>query len=415
MENTKDIPNTYEVEIPYIFISYAHKDSARVLTFVSEMQQAGLHVWFDKGIEVGAEWPENIEHHLENADYVVVFMSEAAVSSVNCRNEINLALSENKKILIVFLEETVLRHGMKLQLSSIQSVFAYDGSNDARCAKELSTLVQVSIERVSAATSTSNGATLSLSKNAKMLKYEGTKLVRCDKRYKIDSVIIPDGTTSISSLAFHCHEKITSVYIPDSVTELGVGAFWGCESLENINIPRNIKSIGSEAFCNTRITSVVIPSSVEEMGWGVFQACNATIYCELLKPGTKWDEEWLEYFDGTLYWADEWYYDTNGVPQARKPSGVDRAHHKYPKISTEVIQKVEEEWISVFDTLMPREVDIIRLLFGLTGESPMSPVDISKKYDVCVNRIYQIEAKFLRKIRHQKQYPKKLNPHNKQL
>ena len=43
---------------------------------------------------------------------------------------------------------------------------------------------------------------------------------------------------------------------------------------------------------------------------------------------------------------------------------------------------------------------VIRMLLGLNGKDPMSPLEISKIYNVCVNRIYQIEAKLLRKLRH---------------
>jgi hypothetical protein len=130
MENTNNIPTAYEGKEPYIFVSYAHKDSARVFPYILKMQQAGLRIWFDKGVEAGTEWPENIENHLVNADRVVVFMSEAAVSSLNCRNEVNLALSEKKRLLALYLENVELRFGMKLQLSSVQSVYLYQGVHE---------------------------------------------------------------------------------------------------------------------------------------------------------------------------------------------------------------------------------------------------------------------------------------------
>ena len=129
MKNTNQNPIAYEGNEPYIFVSYAHKDAARVLPIILKMQEAGLRVWYDEGIEAGAEWPEYIETHLVNAECVVAFISEAAVSSLNCRNEINLALLEKKKILVVYLEETELRYGMKLQLNSVQSILLYQGAS----------------------------------------------------------------------------------------------------------------------------------------------------------------------------------------------------------------------------------------------------------------------------------------------
>lgn len=143
MENINNVPTAYEGREAYLFVSYAHKDAARVLPLLWRMQRTGLRVWFDKGIEAGAEWPETVESHLINAECIVVFLSEAAVSSLNCRNEINLALLEKKKILVVYLEETQLRHGMKLQLNSVQSISLRqerDGDRQVRELCELSLL-----------------------------------------------------------------------------------------------------------------------------------------------------------------------------------------------------------------------------------------------------------------------------------
>ena len=99
MENINNVPTAYEGREAYLFVSYAHKDAARVLPLLWRMQRTGVRVWFDKGIEAGAEWPETVESRLINAECIVVFLSEAAVSSLNCGNEINLALLEKKKIL----------------------------------------------------------------------------------------------------------------------------------------------------------------------------------------------------------------------------------------------------------------------------------------------------------------------------
>ena len=78
-----------------------------------------------------------------------------------------------------------------------------------------------------------------------------------------------------------------------------------------------------------------------------------------------------------------------------------RANRKYPKLSGDAAIKLEKIIKMLSQTLLPREEKIIRMLLGFDGE-PMSPVEVAKVYDVCVNRIYQIEAKMLRKLRHYK-------------
>ena len=129
----------YEGTEPYIFISYAHKDSDKVLPLIAALQSNGYNVWFDNGIQAGSEWPIYIEERLTDCTTMLVFMSEAAVASRNCRNEINLALKLNKEILVVHLEETVLRYGMELQLGSVQALFKYRQPDESQFINNLVT------------------------------------------------------------------------------------------------------------------------------------------------------------------------------------------------------------------------------------------------------------------------------------
>ena len=117
------LAKAYEGNEKYIFFSYAHRDSATVLPMIEYMQEKGFRIWYDAGIEAGTEWPEYIEEHLKNADRVVVCMSQAAIDSRYCRNEINYALQLNKEVLVVYLENVELAKGMSLQLNSVQSLF----------------------------------------------------------------------------------------------------------------------------------------------------------------------------------------------------------------------------------------------------------------------------------------------------
>ena len=114
----------YEGNENYIFVSYAHKDSDRVIPIIEELDAAGFRIWYDSGIEVGSEWPEYIEDHLLNCERVIVFMTPSCVASPNCRNEINLARAKRKEMLVVYLEPTELIKGMNLQLNSVQAINA---------------------------------------------------------------------------------------------------------------------------------------------------------------------------------------------------------------------------------------------------------------------------------------------------
>ncbi len=130
-------PKAYKGNEPYIFVSYAHADSDRVLPIIAKMQQKGFRVWFDQGIEAGTEWPRHIAERLENANGVIIFMSKAAADSKNCRREITLAVEKDVDPIVVYLEETELSAGMKLQLSNIQAMFAHRLKSKSEIVKQL--------------------------------------------------------------------------------------------------------------------------------------------------------------------------------------------------------------------------------------------------------------------------------------
>ena len=127
----------YEGNDNYIFVSYAHRDSGRVLPLIDAMSKSGLRVWYDAGIEAGTEWPAYIEDHLRRASVLLAFMTPNTIASKNCRNEINFALHLEKEILIVYLEDTTLLQGMSLQLNSTQSLLRKSHPSDESFTREL--------------------------------------------------------------------------------------------------------------------------------------------------------------------------------------------------------------------------------------------------------------------------------------
>lgn len=133
-----DRPPVYAGTEPYIFVSYAHADAARVLPLIQALQGFGFRVWYDAGIEAAAEWPEYIASHLKGSACVVAFISGAAVVSPNCRREIHYAIKLGKDPLVVYLEEVALPDGMDMQLGPLQALFCLDSSRETACLSALS-------------------------------------------------------------------------------------------------------------------------------------------------------------------------------------------------------------------------------------------------------------------------------------
>ena len=119
----------YEGNEAYIFISYAHKDAAKVMPIIEGLADKGFRIWYDAGIEAGSEWPEYIAEHLEGCSAFIAFISEAAIASKNCRREINFAIDLDKEPLAIYLEEVKLTAGMRMQLGTLQAMFYYRHPN----------------------------------------------------------------------------------------------------------------------------------------------------------------------------------------------------------------------------------------------------------------------------------------------
>lgn len=122
-------PEVYAGDEPFAFVSYAHKDVSEVYDVLRALQKGGIRFWYDRGIEPGEEWPEKVARRVAHSRVVVVMLSAAAVASANVRREVNLALSENKVLVVVQLDDAELSLGMKLQFGLFQMILKQNYSD----------------------------------------------------------------------------------------------------------------------------------------------------------------------------------------------------------------------------------------------------------------------------------------------
>ncbi|MBQ3010687.1 MAG: FHA domain-containing protein [Oscillospiraceae bacterium] len=120
----------YEGAEPYIFFSYCHDDADVVFPIIEQMARKGYRVWYDDGLNPGDDWPEVIAAHLNHAEGLVVAISDKYASSHNCRNELTLALSKNKSIVSVILNQFKMTPGMDLQLIRTYYLKRFEFAND---------------------------------------------------------------------------------------------------------------------------------------------------------------------------------------------------------------------------------------------------------------------------------------------
>ena len=127
----------YEGEKGSVFISYSHKDGARVYPIIERLAAEGYRVWYDEGIDPGSEWPETIADHLSKSAVCMGFISENYLNSHNCKRELNFALMKQIPFLSIMLEEVKMSAGVEMQLSTNQSIFLYKLANQDAFYKRL--------------------------------------------------------------------------------------------------------------------------------------------------------------------------------------------------------------------------------------------------------------------------------------
>ena len=68
-------------------MSYDHEDAAKAAPIAAVLEKAGHNVWWDRRIDAGAEYNNEIEGAVERADAVLVLWSERSIRSAWVRDE----------------------------------------------------------------------------------------------------------------------------------------------------------------------------------------------------------------------------------------------------------------------------------------------------------------------------------------
>lgn len=81
-----------------VFLSYDHDDAGRAAPIVAALENAGHSVWWDRHIKGGAEYNNEIEAAVKNADVVVVLWSKRSIQSAWVRDEASEGHEQGKLV-----------------------------------------------------------------------------------------------------------------------------------------------------------------------------------------------------------------------------------------------------------------------------------------------------------------------------
>lgn len=113
-----------------VFVSYSRKDEEVITPDVELLRGAGCTVWYDRDIELGANWIPAISQHVFSADVVLVFVSKSLLSSEVVERELDTAIYYKKRIIPIFIAPVALPPDWAMRLGVLQRVDRYDWERD---------------------------------------------------------------------------------------------------------------------------------------------------------------------------------------------------------------------------------------------------------------------------------------------
>lgn len=262
----------YEGAEPYIFISYARRDSERVTRILEALVSAGWRVWWDKGIQAGEHWTETLVEKVEGCGVFCPLFSEAFSVSRFCFEETDYAYRKDKTIVPVFLEEPgnmelrplyrllQARQGLRLYGYADAAEFAERLAREGALASckapewNIAGQIQWRLSADGALTIAKREGMPEWIRYASMPPYQLNPIDNCGatpwerSREKIFSVVIEDTIDAIGDRAFEGCANLTKARIGRGVTNIGVSAFYRCGSLTDVSIPDSVSAIGNWAF-----------------------------------------------------------------------------------------------------------------------------------------------------------------------
>ena len=108
-------PLAYRGDEPFVFVSYAHADAELAYPIISGLQERGMRIWFDDGLDVGDIWEDVIPDHVEQCAAMLCLVSTRFTDSDNCLDEIHYAKEQKRELLILHLEDEELPRNFRFR------------------------------------------------------------------------------------------------------------------------------------------------------------------------------------------------------------------------------------------------------------------------------------------------------------
>lgn len=226
--------------------------------------------------------PKSVNHigvnPFYNTDkYVTFHLNEVISNSPHFIVESDCLLSKDREDLISCFEKRKIDFLMPNGVKHIcMYSFAMTGVNSIKVPHSVDTIEEGAFE---------NGLFTAISIPSQV-KYLGQKAFsHCSALQTID--ISNTQISVIENELFDECESIESISLPNNTTSVGNYAFRGCKKLLSINIPESVDKIGINPFVKSGVSEIILNNSVYKLIDGILYGCNGKEIVSVLTTANK--------------------------------------------------------------------------------------------------------------------------------
>ena len=275
----------YVGDEPYLFVSYSHRDTAKVYPILDALHDRKFRIWYDEACETGNDFRDELRQRIKNCDGILLFVSKSSMGSPFCGMEIIVATEYNKHLFPIYLDDAEVPAAFKLLLEHMHHGTT---SNKDKLIRDLvRDLPAITMDRLTTEGSVltkceDNGNDITIEEEIVEIGPEAFK-----GRVKLSKIDLPATLETIGLEAFRGCTRLKEMYIPESTIRVGESAFRDCTAMTRLEIKNHCIKIGERAFENcASLTDVILPEGLTEIYGGVFNSCKSLKKIDLPKKLT---------------------------------------------------------------------------------------------------------------------------------
>lgn len=264
----------YTGKEPYIFVSYSHRDTAKVYPVLDALYDRKYRLWYDESCETGNDFRDELRKRIEGAEAVLLFVSESSMNSPFCGMEVIVARENGKRLYPIYLDNVAVPPAFQILLANTHH--STTDNMDKLIKAMIRDLPAVTMDRLTTEDGVlkkceDNGSTIEVDEGIREISAEAFK-----SRRALHKIKLPETLEAIGLESFRGCTNLEAMEIPEKTVRIGESAFRDCTAMKKLKIKNNYIKIGERAFENcASLEDVLLPQGLTEIYGGVFNSCKS--------------------------------------------------------------------------------------------------------------------------------------------